>query len=48
MRSAYTARGLKRGGCEDTCRLAMLSACKNFVGKREKFVFGAFVDRASG
>ena len=25
-------------------KIARLSGCKNFVGKREKFIFDAFVD----
>jgi len=33
-------RGLKR----DNVKIARLSGCKNFVGKREKFIYDAFVD----
>ena len=25
-------------------KIAMLTGCKNFVGKRKKFIFNAFVD----
>ena len=36
-----TARKLKR---DKVVKTARLSSCKNFVSKREKFIFDAFVD----
>ena len=36
-----TARRLKR---DKVVKIARLSSCKNFVSKREKFIFDAFVD----
>ena len=34
-----------RGGWRDkVVKIARLSSCKNFVSKREKFIFDAFVD----
>ena len=36
-----TARRLKR---DKVVKIATLSGCKNFVGKRKKFIFNAFVD----
>ena len=41
MKSGYTARRLKR---DKVVKIARLSSCKNFVSKREKFIFDAFVD----
>jgi len=38
---AATARGLNR---DQTVKIARLTGCKNFVGKRKKFIFNAFVD----
>ena len=38
---ASTARRLKR---DKVVKIARLSGCKNFVGKRKKFIFDAFVD----
>ena len=38
---AGTARGLNR---DQTVKIARLTGCKNFVGKRKKFMFNAFVD----
>ena len=38
---AGTARRLKR---DKVVKIARLSSCKNFVSKREKFIFDAFVD----
>ena len=38
---AGTARMLKR---DKVVKIARLSSCKNFVSKREKFIFDAFVD----
>ena len=35
-----TARGLKR---DKAVEIARLTGCKNFVGKREKFIFSGFV-----
>ena len=39
---------MKSGHCEEVgdnvMKIARLSSCKNFVSKREKFVFNAFVD----
>jgi len=40
MRSG-TARGLNR---DQIVKIARLTGCKNFVGKRKKFIFNAFVD----
>jgi len=40
MRSG-TARGLTR---DQIVKIARLTGCKNFVGKRKKFIFNAFVD----
>ena len=39
MRSG-TARGLNR---DQIVKIARLTGCKNFVGKRKKFIFNAFV-----
>ena len=36
-----TARGLNR---DQIVKIARLTGCKNFVGKRKKFIFNAFVD----
>ena len=36
-----TARGLNR---DQIVKIARLTGCKNFVGKRKKFIFSAFVD----
>jgi len=36
-----TARGLNR---DQTVKIARLTGCKNFVGKRKKFIFNVFVD----
>ena len=36
-----TARGLNR---DHIFNIARLTGCKNFVGKRKKFIFNAFVD----
>jgi len=38
---AGTARGLNR---DQIINIARLTGCKNFVGKRKKFIFNAFVD----
>jgi len=38
---AGTARGLNR---DQIVKMARLTGCKNFVGKRKKFIFNAFVD----
>ena len=38
---AGTARGLNR---DQFVKIARLTGCKNFVGKRKKFIFNAFVD----
>ena len=36
---------MKSGYCEEVAvKIARLSSCKNFVSKREKFIFDAFVD----
>jgi len=35
-------RGLKR---DKVVEIARLTGCKNFVGKRKKFIFNAFVDQ---
>jgi len=40
MRSG-TVRGLNR---DNIVKIAKLTGCKNFVGKRKKFIFNAFVD----
>ena len=34
-------RGLNR---DQIVKIARLTGCKNFVGKRKKFIFNAFVD----
>ena len=36
-----TARGLNR---DQIVRIARLTGCQNFVGKRKKFIFNAFID----
>ena len=36
-----TSRGLNR---DQIVKIARLTGCKNFVGKRKKFIFNAFVD----
>jgi len=36
-----TARGLNR---DQIVQIARLTGCKNFVSKRKKFIFNAFVD----
>jgi len=41
MLKAGTERGLKR---DQVMKIARLSGCKNFVGKRKKFIFNSFVD----
>ena len=38
---AGTARGLNR---DQIVKIAKLTGCKNFIGKRKKFIFNAFVD----
>ena len=38
---AGTARGLNR---DQIVKIARLTGCENFVGKRKKFIFNAFVD----
>jgi len=38
---AGIARGLNR---DQIVKIAKLTGCKNFVGKRKKFIFNAFVD----
>jgi len=40
MRSGY-CEGLNR---DQIVKIARLTGCKNFVGKRKKFIFNAFVD----
>jgi len=40
MRSRY-CKGLNR---DQIVKIARLTDCKNFVGKRKKFIFNAFVD----
>jgi len=40
MRSRY-CEGLNR---DQIVKIARLTGCKNFVGKREKFIFNASVD----
>jgi len=40
MRSGYCV-GLNR---DQVVKIARLTGCKNFVGKRKKFIFNAFVD----
>ena len=37
-----TARGLNG---DQIVKIARLTGCKNFVGKRKKFIFNAFVER---
>ena len=39
--SVCTARGLKGDQVVNTARL---TGCKNFVGKKKKFIFNEFVD----
>ena len=41
MRSGYCEGVEQRSDCYDSYRL---TGCKNFVGKRKKFIFNAFVD----
>ena len=43
MKSAGIARRLKRDKVVKI-HVARLSSCKNFVSKREKFIFDTFVD----
>jgi len=40
MRSGY-CEGLNRG---QIVKIARLTGCKSFVGKRKRFIFNAFVD----
>jgi len=35
-------RGLNR---DQIVKISRLTGCKNFVGKRKKFIFNAFIDR---
>jgi len=39
MRSGY-CKGLNR---DQIAKIARLTGCKNFVGKRKKFIFNAFI-----
>ena len=41
MNTIGTARGLNT---DEIVKIARLTGCKNFVGKRKKFIFNAFVD----
>ena len=34
-----------RGDRDQIVKIARLTGCKNFVGKRKKFIFNAFVER---
>ena len=34
---------MKSGYCEEIVKITRLSSCKNFVSKRDKFIFDAFV-----
>jgi len=38
---AGTARGLNK---DQIAKIAGFTGCKNFVGKRKKFIFNAFID----
>jgi len=39
-----TARGLNKDQTVKIARYSTLTGCENFVGKRKKFIFNAFVD----